>query len=167
VSEQGSLATEALTGDPFVVAIHARLTGVFEGTAAALLDEVTPDDDKRRPKDWPANARAVTQRLRRQAPAMRKAGWTIDEDSGKNKAGVVQWTIACPPEKGSNPSLPDPPPRHRDPEAGQAGKAGNEPGPSPDAAAVCCGRFTDRGAPLVLSCQVCAESPTYWRRSAA
>lgn len=34
----------------------------------------------RAPKGWPGNARAVTQLLRRQAPPMRKAGWTATDD---------------------------------------------------------------------------------------
>ena len=45
--------------------------------------------------DW--KQQAATQRLRQQAPVMRKAGWDITDVSGRNKAHTTIWTIS-PPE---------------------------------------------------------------------
>ena len=85
----------SLTNDSFVMAIQATLTNAFEGTSAELLAQV--DHPDRPPRDWPKNARAVTMRLRRQAPPMRKAGWTVSDDGGANKSNSARWTI-IPPE---------------------------------------------------------------------
>src|SRR5205814_5415338 len=93
----------------------------------------TPDDESwRAPKGWPANPRFVTQRLHKQAPVLRKAGWEVTDDGGANKDGTVRWTLTPPrrPEMAGNPSPPSPPPPRAAPAAGQAGQAGQEPGPS-------------------------------------
>jgi hypothetical protein len=81
----------------------------------ALTELTFGDDDKigRRPSDWPRNARAVTTRLTRHAPGLRRRGWFIDNDDGQNEDGVIKWTVS-PPEKGrdsapSNPSNPSNP----------------------------------------------------------
>ena len=89
MTKQSGMAVDALSGDPFVQAVMAL--GKFDGTSAELLDKIhTP---KRPPKRWPATAKAVTQRLRRQAPVMRKAGISISDDDGANHDGVVRWSI--------------------------------------------------------------------------
>lgn len=129
IAKQATAATEALTGDPFLVAMNTLFTPAtkFKGTSAELLELVpTPE---RPPKGWPANARALTTILRRQAPPMRKAGWVITDDGAANKDGVTIWTIARP-EKARNPSPPSPPDPPTGPGGGEAGKAGNEYGPS-------------------------------------
>lgn len=94
---QGRLALDTLSGDPFITAITETLTEPWEGTAAQLLERLDAPDEVRRSKRWPDNARAVTQRLRRQAPVMRKTGWHVSDDRGRNKAGVTRWSIS-PPE---------------------------------------------------------------------
>ena len=99
---QGRHAAEALSGDPFATLVMdwVKSTSAFEGTSAELLEAVTPDDEhKRRPKDWPETARAVTARLRRQAPVMRKLGWHVSDDDGANKQGVVRWRLVAPSSK--------------------------------------------------------------------
>lgn len=109
---QSRMAREALTGDLFVSAVAAAISGDgFGGTAADLLHLVTPADENwRPPKGWPATARSVTQRLHRQAPVMRKAGWTVNDDGGENKQHATRWQISAPsPEKGPNPSSPSSP----------------------------------------------------------
>jgi hypothetical protein len=107
-AKQGALASESLTGDPFIVAIGETFPDTFVGTSAELLRAVTPTHDEkwRAPKGWPGNARAATQRLRRQAPPMRKAGWTVEEDGGANHRNAVRWTIEPParPEMVGNPA---------------------------------------------------------------
>ena len=159
IGKQRSMATDSLTADPFVQAIQANLHGGFKGTAAELLDRLKVDYP---PKGWPATARQATQQLRRQAPSMRKAGWTIDDDGGANHRKVVLWTIWPPqPERGrkADPQHPNDPPnaakcgsqmrniagqdqiktgddapltRTTAPSAGHAGPAGQEYGPSQD-----------------------------------
>lgn len=94
IDMQGALASESLTGDLFITAMHNTLNTTFIGTSAELLAKIpTPD---RLPKDWPADPRRLTQRLTRQAPVMRKAGWIIDSDLGANKNHAAKWTIAPP-----------------------------------------------------------------------
>ena len=90
LSMQADMATDSLTGDPFVIAVaqHIGVT-TFDGTSAQLLDLVERPD-RRPPKGWPAGPRQVTTLLKRQAPVMRKAGWTITDDDGRNEAGIVR-----------------------------------------------------------------------------
>jgi hypothetical protein len=90
-----NLAADSLTADPFVVAAQQQLGEEFAGTSADLLDRVAAPDDKRLPKGWPANARQLTTLLKRQAPVMRRAGWTVTElPSGHENA--LRWTIRRP-----------------------------------------------------------------------
>jgi hypothetical protein len=113
LATQTSLATDSLTGDLFITAIATALADralstfagendgdSFKGTAADLLKLVTPDATTkwRPPKGWPATPREVTQRLKRQAPPMRKAGWKISDDDAANRSKAIMWTIARPPE---------------------------------------------------------------------
>lgn len=106
LNKQRSLATESLTADVFISAMEAL--GEFTGSAAELLDNVLSPE--RLPKGWPQNARAVTIRLKRQGPVMRKAGWAITEDGAKNHSNKTIWTIAPPCEiariRASHTSLP-------------------------------------------------------------
>jgi len=95
--KQNEIATDSLTGDPFVTTMEADLLAPFEGTAAKLLPLVTPQADKwRPPRGWPATPRQVTRLLKRQAPSMRKAGWVIHHDSGANHDKALVWTIETP-----------------------------------------------------------------------
>ena len=99
-TKQKALATDSLTGDVFITAVAETLTD-FTGTAAELLGKVTPTDEKwRAPKGWPSSARAVTTKLRRQAPPMRKAGWVVEDDGGANHTNAVRWTITPPQRPG-------------------------------------------------------------------
>jgi hypothetical protein len=95
LAKQGLMAADTLTADAFITAV-AGLGKDFEGTAAVLLELVVKPEKP--PRDWPANPRLATVHLKRQAPVMRKAGWHIESDEGRNKDGVVVWTIR-PPEK--------------------------------------------------------------------
>src|SRR5690606_7952605 len=108
---QARMAEESLTGDPFITAIRERLRETtFYGTAGELLAKVRPQDEKwRPPRGWPSSPRVATQLLRRQAPAMRKAGWQISDDGGANKARVVRWTITPPGSQDEEYADSDPP----------------------------------------------------------
>ncbi len=130
---QGRLAADSLTGDAFVSRVMELVSTEFEGTSADLLELVTPADESgRRPKDWPSNARAVTQRLRRQAPVMRKAGWHVSDDRGANKTNAVRWAIAPPPEMPRDVASPDSPRSLARPARPRQGELSGEPAPALD-----------------------------------
>lgn len=98
LAKQGALAADSLTGDPLMARFTEVLPGGFSGTSGDLLDHLTPE---RPPKGWPATARAVTTRLRRHAPSLRKAGWSVSDDGGHNHRNAVVWTLAPPPHHES------------------------------------------------------------------
>jgi hypothetical protein len=113
ITKQSTLAAEALTGDSFVAAMIDTLKATFTGTSTDLLARIpTPE---RTPKGWPTNPRSVTTILRRQAPVMRKAGWTVTDDGAANQAHATRWSITPPPEMARNPSSPTSFPRHDEP----------------------------------------------------
>jgi hypothetical protein len=132
---QGRLAADTISGDDFVVTLSEVIVTRFEGTAADLLKLVTPTEDGwRKPRGWPANARLVTQRLRRLAPVLRQVGWEVENDGGHNKSKSAQWTLMPPtPSEMTNdldpPGPPDLPQRQgRNGEVSQGGPGGSEAG---------------------------------------
>ena len=110
LAKQHELAADSLTGDAFVQAIEKL--GAFEGTSSELLALV--EKPEKLPRGWPADGRSVTQLLHRQAPVMRKAGWHVEDDSGKNHKNVTVWTIRAPSRDGGISDLQDPPTNIRD-----------------------------------------------------
>jgi hypothetical protein len=71
-----TMAEDTLSSDPFIAAMDEAQTD-FHGKAADLLIKITPDEQGwRPPRNWPKEPRAVTSLLRRNAPAMRKLGWS-------------------------------------------------------------------------------------------
>jgi hypothetical protein len=135
LEEQNALAADSLGGDAFVTALKGTL-GRFEGTAAELLNRV--DIDKP-PKGWPANPRAVTQRLRRQAPVMRKAGWTVTDDGGRNRRNAVIWTLVAPTREARISGSRDSQTRINDPDREFASLASQGCRPSQDECPRCAG----------------------------
>lgn len=109
LARQSSLAAESLTAEPFVTALTVQLKEEFVGTSASLLRRID-HGESRAPRDWPRDARALTQLLNRQAPVMRKAGWHIDSAQNRHTK-VTAWTIR-PPGIGN---IPDPQPLHNSP----------------------------------------------------
>jgi hypothetical protein len=89
-----TMAEDTISPDPFITAMDEAQID-FHGRAADLLIKVTPDEQGwRKPKDWPKDPRAVTSLLRRNAPAMRKLGWVVDE--GDDRDHYVIWTVTSP-----------------------------------------------------------------------
>ena len=128
LQQQNRLATDSLTGDPFVAAIE--VVGHFQGTSAELLDRVGRPEKP--PKSWPLDPRAATAHLRRQAPVMRKAGWHIESSDRNNHDKVVVWTISPPPPpRDAGNGCPRRPQGGTD-DGEAAGIAGIEYGPSQD-----------------------------------
>ena len=127
------LAADGLSGDSFAVRMQAVITPEypFEGTSAKLLELAKPPGEDRLPRDWPKDARAVTTRLHRLAPAFRKLGWTFLEDRDSHTK-LLSWIIFPPPrpeiardDHRSSPQLPRP--------GGDAVMSGEESGPSQEA----------------------------------
>ncbi|MFC9894223.1 ATP-binding protein [Nocardia sp. NPDC127579] len=101
LDQSRALAVDSLDSDPFVVALRDRLADAFTGTAAELRSLVTPTDERwRAPSGWPRDARAVSSVLRRNAPGLRAAGWTLEDlgRGGRNK--TVRWQLSPPPREG-------------------------------------------------------------------
>ncbi len=98
------LAADSLSADPFITAMVTTADSEFCGSAADLLGLVVPTE-QRAPKGWPANARQVTTALKRNAPALRRQGWVVDDLGSHNKSNATIWRV-CPPEIARNPSSP-------------------------------------------------------------
>jgi hypothetical protein len=106
------LAADGLSGDSFAVRIQQQITYEFGGTSADLLHLLTPIGDARVPKDWPKDGRAVTIRLHRIAPALRKLGWTFTEGTNSHtKLRTWKFSPPIPAEiaRGDYRSSPQPP----------------------------------------------------------
>jgi hypothetical protein len=129
-SQAADLAADSLSGDPFGQRILATVGEPFEGTSAELLAFVSPPDDSKRPKGWPADARAATSRMRRLAPAFRKAGWTVVDLGRGGHDKQVRWQISPAPrtEMSRNDACARPQRPHEEDDAGVAGISGHLPG---------------------------------------
>jgi hypothetical protein len=146
-----SMAEDSLSSDPLIARMkEARLE--FTGKAAELLTKVTPDIDRwRPPKNWPKDPRAVTSILRRNAPALRKTGWVVEEGEDSHDK-VVIWTVIHPEFA----RIRDP----QDPQGPQAdesaGSSGNEYVPTLDEASLfgTCEVGRDINACLNSNCRV-------------
>ncbi|WP_419705324.1 hypothetical protein [Promicromonospora sp. NFX87] len=106
--QANSLALDAVTSDPFLAALTETLTEPWQGTAADLHSLVQPDGLP--PRTWPRSVRAVAGVLKRNAPALRSAGWTVDDLGARNRQKVTVWAIT-PPEvvRIQPPQHPQPP----------------------------------------------------------
>jgi hypothetical protein len=154
-----TLAADSLTGDDFVSAMRAQLpeAEVWVGTSAELFGLVK-HFDFRTPRGWPANARDVTTRLKRQAPVMRRAGWAIREDAAAGHDKVVRWHITPPEKVGNPPPQPPQPPQgtdETDTGAGVAGDAGVRYGQSQEVCSSCGAPLNDAGSVARGTCFEC------------
>jgi len=96
----GDLAVDAVSSDPVLTALTDAIRAPWTGTAAELLEAITPRlDGWRAGRDWPKNARALTGLLRRRAPSLRKVGWAFDDLGRGGKDSVVRFYVA-PPKAG-------------------------------------------------------------------
>lgn len=93
------LAHDVVTSDPVLIALAKSVHEERTVTSTELLAVITPYDvHGRAPKDWP-KARTLTAVLRRQASALRRLGWTVEEiprDSTGYK--VLRWRLKPPPQ---------------------------------------------------------------------
>lgn len=94
-AQAAEIAADTLAASPFTERL-ASLSLEFTGTAAELLERVAPADPEwRAPREWPRNARAVTSILKRDAPALRKNGWTA-EAAGEDRTHTRLWRLVSP-----------------------------------------------------------------------
>lgn len=96
--------SDSVSTDPFMVLLQEkRYQTPTEGkTAAEVLAALTVAYRvEPKPKDWPKAAKTVTASLKRNAPGLRARGWSIEDDDGKNKDGVIRWFISPPEEAES------------------------------------------------------------------
>lgn len=100
-------AADTLNG-PFIDQLVARRSTFSDSSSAEILDAIKAqmlralklsESDWKPPREWPRNARAVTGQLTLHAPALRTQGWTVEHDEGRNKDGVIRWTITPPAER--------------------------------------------------------------------
>lgn len=121
-------ADEVVDADPVAAAIRAEMASrtVWTQTAASLLGALSEQvgEKQRKEKGWPSSARALSGRLRRAAPALRKVGIEIAfEREGQARTRTI--TISRPEGRGGQPSAPSAPSAQaeffddgREPEAG-------------------------------------------------
>jgi hypothetical protein len=95
------LVADSISSDPFIAAMQERNYTCTNATAATILNDVRPAQCPP-PPDWPKEARTVTTRLTRHAPALRALGWYVENDGGHNKAKTTQWTITPPKDAGGS-----------------------------------------------------------------
>lgn len=82
----------------------------FEATTAGqILNAMAfAKGDGKQSWAWPDDARAASNQLKDAAPSMRKLGWTVEDDKGKNEAGTKKFTILAPSRENSKAERPAP-----------------------------------------------------------
>lgn len=106
VSQSGRLAEVVVESDPVAEALLQLVAdhGPVAATAAELLERLTPD---RVPKGWPATPRAMAERIKRAAPALRDLG--LEVEHRRVHGGRRVWEMAVSDSSPSRPSPPSPP----------------------------------------------------------
>jgi hypothetical protein len=109
-SAAAETTTSVVEADPLAQAIAALVAaGPWSGTAAELLDRITPEHP---PRDWPTNARKIAGDLRRLAPALRGNGVAVDfvrSTDGARRRLVTLSSTARSVRADSGPSGPSEP----------------------------------------------------------
>jgi hypothetical protein len=103
-------ATETVLGaDPVAVAILAVMDDrtKWTGTASQLLSELKQlsGEDTRRDKEWPGNARVLSGRITRLAPALRKSGIEVAHSRSDDKKRTRLITISHAADSTSDATL--------------------------------------------------------------
>jgi hypothetical protein len=97
------LLTDVLDSDPVAVAVRDGITEPWKGTTKQLLDKLMAPflaRSKRQapryfPRDFPRSPMAMSARLRRAEPALRKLGWKVEHSRGTKGRRYV--SITPPP----------------------------------------------------------------------
>ena len=96
LEEIGKMASNAIDGDNFLKVLRKLIPTSWTGTAAELLDLVSPAMPLGLDKTWPTSAREVTEKLTRTSPTLRKVGWNIEDLGSSNENKTKRWRIAPP-----------------------------------------------------------------------
>jgi hypothetical protein len=87
LGQRGRIAESVIESDQVALAIQSLLdkAGTWEGTAAELLEKITPEKP---PKGWPATPQSLGGRLKRLTPALEQSGIVVAHlpRSGRRKA---------------------------------------------------------------------------------
>ncbi|NEC92620.1 ATP-binding protein [Streptomyces sp. SID12501] len=109
LATSANVATDALEGDPFALAIGHLVdqAGTWQGTAAQLL-EALPVPGGIRPPNWPKDATRAGGRVKRLAPLLRSTGITVDDTQrsrDRHRHKLLTLARAAPEEEPA--SAPD------------------------------------------------------------
>lgn len=116
------LAEDSLHSDPFIMGVlELAATGEIKaktsGEILGLVEQAKQSGEvswTRPAKSWPRTPRAVTGLLKRHVPQMVNTGWIVDDDGGRNKDGIIKWTIEQERETAAPPPAPLPASLHED-----------------------------------------------------
>ena len=97
LDEVGKMASNAVDGDKFFKVVAGSINGEWIGTAAELLEKVsTLGSLYSLDKGWPQTAHAVTDRLTRTGPTLRKVGWIVEDLGSNNEKKTKRWRLSPP-----------------------------------------------------------------------
>ncbi|MEU6825598.1 ATP-binding protein [Streptomyces atriruber] len=105
LATSANVATDAMEGDPFALAIAALVeqAGIWQGTAAQLL-EVLPTPLVR-PPNWPKDATRASGRVKRLAPLLRSIGIAVDDTQrSRDRHRHRLLTLSRAPDEGGSAS---------------------------------------------------------------
>jgi hypothetical protein len=109
-SNRDAAVESVIEADPVAMAVRTLMSGQTEwkGTASSLLVALVEVVDERisKSKDWPGSPRALSGRLRRAAPFLRKIGIEVkfDHREGRARSRIIR--ITAPESGGMEPSAP-------------------------------------------------------------
>ncbi|MGW1552834.1 ATP-binding protein [Streptomyces sp. NPDC002346] len=109
LATSANVATDALEGDPFAVAIAALVdeVGTWQGTAAQLLEQL-PVPGMIRPPNWPKDATRAGGRIKRLAPLLRSVGIAVDDTQrsrDRHRHKLLILSRAAPASTAEQPEL--------------------------------------------------------------
>ena len=108
LATSANVATDALEGDQFAMAIAALVdrAGTWQGTAGALLEALPMPPV--RPKNWPADPTRAGGRVKRLAPLLRSIGITVDDTQrSRDRTRHKLLTLARAAPEGETASAPE------------------------------------------------------------
>lgn len=109
LATSANVATDAMEGDPFALAIAALVdqAGTWQGTAAQLL-EALPLPGLVRPPNWPKDATRASGRVKRLAPLLRSIGITVDDTQrSQDRHRHRLLILSRAPDEGESASAPE------------------------------------------------------------
>lgn len=108
LATSANVATDAMEGDPFAMAIShlVEQAGTWQGTAGQLLDALpTP---MVRPPNWPKDATRASGRVKRLAPLLRSIGVTVDDTQrSRDRHRHRLLTLTRAPDEEESASTPE------------------------------------------------------------